>query len=285
MTATAAKNGKAAGGPTVEESFPVESFTAAAPHMRRPFTPEAVKFKVQATWDGGALAVAYIDARLVVERLNLICPHLWSDHYRPVSETRMWCDLTLDGITRSDVGEGNGKGLVSDALKRAAVKFGIGVSLYATPKMFLDERDGHLKPNNREKYVLTDNGERHCREIYRQWLAGHGIKAFGPALDHGDVEDSQGDAEVGETPATPASTPTTAQPAKDRGEDGLVAVAEQVVTSGALTKRKLITVLQAHGATDTSSVTAAMRSLPDEDALTAVGAELAKALEATEVTA
>jgi hypothetical protein len=50
----------------------------------------------------------------------------------------MWCDLTIDGITRSDVGEGVGKALVSDSFKRAGVRFGIGVSLYAIPKMMLD---------------------------------------------------------------------------------------------------------------------------------------------------
>jgi hypothetical protein len=124
------------------EPFPVDSFRDAAHHLRRPFTKHAVKFKVQATWPKerptSGLIVAYIDARLAIERLNLVCPHLWHARYEATGQGRMWCHLTVDGITRPDVGEGDGKGLVSDALKRAAVHFGVGVSLYAVSKIVLD---------------------------------------------------------------------------------------------------------------------------------------------------
>jgi hypothetical protein len=44
------------------------------------------------------------------------------------------------GVTRTDVGEsteGLSKDLVSDALKRAAVPFGVGVSCYALPEIKL----------------------------------------------------------------------------------------------------------------------------------------------------
>ena len=196
---------------------PVSSYREAAPLLRRPFTEQAVKFKVQATWEGGGLIVAYIDARLAVERLNLVCPHLWHDHYEPISGKLMWCHLTVDGITRSDVGEGEGKGLVSDALKRAAVKFGVGVSLYAIPKLILRESDGHLKPNRKDKYELTPNGETRCRQIYATWLDTRGHSAFGGALDHGDVADAAGDHEADRTeePTRPAATTKAAPAALD----------------------------------------------------------------------
>lgn len=184
----------------MSDEFPLSSYREAAKHFRRPFTPAAVKFKVQATWPKenptAGLIVAYIDARLAVERLNLLVPHLWMDAYRPVGQGQMWCDLTVDGITRSDVGEGTGKGLVSDALKRAAVRFGIGVSLYAIPKMTLNSASSALKLRQ-GKLTLEPKGELLLRDTYSHWLAAHGTQAFGEPLDHGDVPDNQGDPEDG----------------------------------------------------------------------------------------
>jgi len=189
--------------PVERPEFPVDSFRAAAPHLRRPFSANAVRFKVQATWgdngDGptGGLVVAYIDARLVVERLNLVCPHLWHDDYALSSDGKqMLCRLTLDGITRQDIGEGYiGKGLYSDALKRAAVRFGVGVSLYAIPQLRLSRKDGMKVVNTRKgkSLALTPEGEARCRDQYSRWLASDGEAAFGPVLDHGDVEGSVGD--------------------------------------------------------------------------------------------
>lgn len=198
-----------------ETTFPVDSYKDAAPHLRRPFTAAAVKFKVQANLGPkdsptGGLIVAYLDARLAIERLNLICPQLWHDEYQAVGQGQMWCHLTVDGIRRSDVGEGVGKGLVSDALKRAAVKFGIGVSLYATPTMILNVSDGHLKVRSSNKgptCVLTPNGETRVRGLYASWLSSHGIEAFGEPLSHGDIEGAQGDIEAEEPPAPETEPP------------------------------------------------------------------------------
>lgn len=211
---TTAQEANGASAPT----FPVDSFREAAPHLRRPFTAEAVKFKVQATWPKekptGGLIVAYIDARLAVERLNAVCPHLWSDDYASMEGGKLLCRLTVDDITRSDIGEGyQGKGLYSDALKRAAVKFGVGVSLYAIPKLMLTKRDGLKDARTKQgpTLQLTDQGEAHCCALYTDWLHATGEAKFGDALDHGDVEGSVGDpdAELGEPAdnATPASTP------------------------------------------------------------------------------
>lgn len=201
-TATASANGAA----PEALPLPVDSFREAAPFLRRPFTVDAVKFKVQASWPSGALIVGYIDARLVVERLNLVCPHLWHDRYESPGGGLMWCHLTVDGITRSDVGEGKGKGLVSDALKRAGVKFGIGVSLYALPKITLSDSDGHLKRKQRQGkddiVEITPNGDTRVRTIYSMWLDAHGIEGFGAPLSHGDAPDAIGDAEA-DVPADP----------------------------------------------------------------------------------
>lgn len=210
---TASRNG------TEQVAFPLESFKEAAVYLRRPFTASAVRFKVQATFKGegdtlsGGLIVSYIDARLVVERLNLLVPHLWSEEYEEIDATHLRCLLTVDGITRRDIGEGSGKGLYSDALKRAAVKFGIGVSVYAVPKMILN-KGGDLKEVGRtgkKTLILTDAGERNVRAKYAEWLESKGTAAFGDPLDHGDVGESQGDYE-----AEAAAEPEPSAPSAER---------------------------------------------------------------------
>jgi len=189
--------------PPPEVVLPVDSLREARPHFRRPFTVNAVKFKVQATWPKdaptGALVVAYMDARLVTERLNAVLPE-WEDDYLAIDGKTMWCNLTVGGVTRKDVGMGSDyKSLVSDSFKRAGVKFGIGVSLYAIPKMMLNASDGGLKPTQRDgkkSLLLTDAGEARCRGLYAAWLASDGVKAFGEPLDHGDAEGAVGDVDA-----------------------------------------------------------------------------------------
>jgi len=218
MSATASKATSRNGHTADDVTFPLDSFRDAATHLRRPFTPAAVKFKVQATWPKseptGGLIVSYIDARLAVERLNLIVPHLWYDEYEPLGKSLI-CRLTVDGIRRQDIGDGTGKGLFSDALKRAAVKFGVGVSLYAIPQMRLNVKDGHLKTVQTRDgmgLALTPNGESHVRKLYEGWLDLRGRQAFGEPLDHGDSDDAQGDAEV-DAGDLPAVAPPVVAPA------------------------------------------------------------------------
>ena len=201
---------------TVERIDPVDSFKEAAPILRQPFTADAVRFKVQTAFPKEdprrALIVAYIDARLVVERLNLVCPHLWHDEYEKVADG-MLCSLTVGGITRRDIGSGyQGKGLYSDALKRAAVKFGVGVSLYSVPSIVLDKgRDlTETTAGGKKTLKLEAGGQVTCRTKYRAWLDAVGTNIFGEPLDHGDTPDSVGDLEA-ETPLTDDREPTADQ--------------------------------------------------------------------------
>jgi hypothetical protein len=90
-----------------------------------------------------ALAVAYVDARDVMNRLDRVVGIAeWQDEYQQLSDGTMLCRLSirLDGewITKCDVGGPSkqpdagdkAKSAVSEALKRAAVKFGIARYLY-----------------------------------------------------------------------------------------------------------------------------------------------------------
>lgn len=115
------------------------TFDAAA--LSAEFPRAAVSWRSQSlTKDGTkALALAYIDARDVMDRLDTVCgPQNWQDKYE-FHGSRTVCYLSIrigdEWITKAD-GAGDSdveaeKGAISDALKRAAVKWGIGRYLYA----------------------------------------------------------------------------------------------------------------------------------------------------------
>ncbi|MBN8867531.1 MAG: hypothetical protein J0H98_08250 [Solirubrobacterales bacterium] len=173
----------------------VDNFPDAYEDLRRPFTAAAVRWKIQSSFEGGALCVAYIDARLVAGRLNKVCPGIWSAKFEPHQAGGLVCHLTIGEITRSDYGAAENrdqgvklKGDFSDALKRAAVHFGVGESLYVVPKAYLREGN-HLQPKRSGNgYLLTDQGQGELRNRYALWLKNGGEAAFGPTLDHGDIE-------------------------------------------------------------------------------------------------
>jgi len=185
-----------------EPGYPVDTVREALPLLRRPFTPEAVKFKVQSAWPSGALVVAYIDARLVAARLNLICPDMWFDSYEHDGDLLL-CRLTIGNLTRQDVGEGKGKALYSDAFKRASVKFGVAHCLYAFPNPPVLNAEGlhRQRRGGRELVSLTAAGEQLVRGRYATWLEKQG-QQFGPPLSHGDVHGAVGDVEG--SPEAPA---------------------------------------------------------------------------------
>jgi hypothetical protein len=184
-----------------EVKMPVESLREALPLLRRPFTPEAVKWKVQSAWAGnaGVTLVAYIDARLVIERLNAVVADEWQPEYKGGDGDTAWCFLTIFGRTRCDIGKASGfekeKAKVSDSLKRAAVHFGVGVSVYSLPQVSWKNDGSHngLREQGQKKtLVLTDAGRATLREGYAAWLERTGVPQFGEPIDHGDVADAGG---------------------------------------------------------------------------------------------
>ncbi|HEY1690021.1 MAG TPA: hypothetical protein VGF95_14295 [Solirubrobacteraceae bacterium] len=188
---------------------PFDSLREAAVDLRRPFDALAIKWKVQSTWpkdktgvtkpEGGQV-VCYIDRGLVIDRLNLLVPHLWSPVFEERERNHMLCRLTIDGITREDVGEGATlKARYSDSLKRAAVHFGVGVSLSRVPASRMKIEDGGLRVFGSEgKWGVdfTQQGLDYLRRRYETWLTERGKDAFGDPLSHGDDGDAQGDDET-----------------------------------------------------------------------------------------
>lgn len=111
--------------------------------LRMPFPTSAISWRVGSTSerDGKVygLPLAYIDARDVMERLDdVVGPENWADRYPANHTTKTICALgiRIDGewVFKED-GAGDtdfeaDKGALSDAFKRAAVRWGIGRYLY-----------------------------------------------------------------------------------------------------------------------------------------------------------
>jgi len=119
--------------------------------LAAPFGDTEVKFKPQAVKGNRALALAYVDVRAIMDRLdNVLGVENWQDRYQLLPDNSVMCQLRLRiggrWITKSDVGgpseqpDGGDrlKAAFSDALKRAAVKFGIGRYLYRLPQQWAD---------------------------------------------------------------------------------------------------------------------------------------------------
>lgn len=119
--------------------------------LSAPFELKDVKWKPQSVKGNRALALAYLDARSIQDRLDSVLGVAgWQDEYQILPDGSVVCrlQLFLDGhwITKTDVGSPSEqpdggdrlKAAFSDALKRAAVKFGIGRYLYRLPAQWAD---------------------------------------------------------------------------------------------------------------------------------------------------
>jgi hypothetical protein len=103
--------------------------------LKAPIPAKEIKTKTM-----GGSRMSFITARTVMNRLDTVCgPENWYDTYHEV-DGGVLCTLFIcingQWVGKSDVGDQEGanfspfKGMYSDALKRAAVKWGIGRELY-----------------------------------------------------------------------------------------------------------------------------------------------------------
>lgn len=183
--------------------------------LRQPYTAEAVKFRIQGkkTSKGSVRVLTYIDARLVSERLSDVDPD-WtmgppsfpaSDFAgdplgRKSENLPVLIGLTVKGVTRYDVGQNapgwgenepstaddkHVKMAVSDAIKRAAVHFGVGAYLYTLGEQYINE--GEYGERNGKPAWINAKGMARLRSEYKKFI---GTKAFldrfGEALSYGD---------------------------------------------------------------------------------------------------
>jgi len=141
--------------------------------LSAPFAPHQVHWRAQLVAQRGdsfsALALAYIDARDVMDRLDDVCgPAGWQNSYVETPKGRVIGTISIlvdgvwisksDGAGDTDV-EGE-KGGISDSLKRAAVNWGIGRYLYRLGNTWGDctvvMRDGKPALNKSNKPMFKD---------------------------------------------------------------------------------------------------------------------------------
>lgn len=121
--------------------------------LRAPFGPDEERYRIGPCWTQGGTRftrpLAFIDARAVFERLDAAVGAAgWTSDLERLAAGVYLCRLTVLGVTRADVGMAGEnesekeKSGASDAIKRAAVQFGIGRYLYTTdlPPVQLERR-------------------------------------------------------------------------------------------------------------------------------------------------
>jgi len=131
--------------------LPPADADALAQQLAGPFDASEVKFKPQHITGNRALVVPFVDARVIQDRLDEVLGVMgWQDRYKCLPDGSVVCRLRIrlgaEWITKEDVGgqseqpdEGDRrKAAFSDALKRAAVKFGIGRYLYRLKPQWVD---------------------------------------------------------------------------------------------------------------------------------------------------
>ena len=182
--------------------------------------PQDIQWRIGSTFEKGdelyGILLGYIDSRTAMAELDKL-DGSWSDEYALVhldGDNGVQCALTVNGITRVDVGVPSNteglKGAYSDALKRAAVKHGIGRELYDLPTIAVScdwyvGRDGK-KHAKKPKALPSWNGKRWTLDRQHGWVKYDREPNDKPDREEAAVP-SGGAAQRGSTTAAPGSAP------------------------------------------------------------------------------
>lgn len=163
--------------------------------LAAPFPAEKVSWRVGSVnrEKTKAMALAYIDARDVMERLDAVCgPSGWERRHPHVERTTT-CEIALWIEGRGWVVKADGagdtqveaeKGSLSDSFKRAAVNWGVGRYLYDLKSPWV-EIDEYKKIKSSETMKLRDVLER-AMGVKRPFEALEGIKGKSAHAAKGD---------------------------------------------------------------------------------------------------
>lgn len=148
--------------------------------LHRPFEAHQIHWRAQTVTERNgsyiALALAYIDARDVMDRLDNTCgPANWQTEHFDAGNGKLGCRLGLfidrlwiwksDGAGDTDV-EAE-KGAFSDALKRSAVSWGIGRYLYDMGNVWVP-CDAYKDNNSKLRFrKFTDDPWNHVKDVAR----------------------------------------------------------------------------------------------------------------------
>jgi hypothetical protein len=140
--------------------------------LAQPFEPKYIEWKPGASKGDKCMAMPYADMRAYMDRLDELFGMEWSVRYVAWGETRIMCELTINGVTRTSTGESDAQdaknglaGTVAEAqaFKRAAAMFGLGRYLYDLPSAWV-AYDSQYKR-------ISDQGKAELESRYKQWYA------------------------------------------------------------------------------------------------------------------
>ena len=148
--------------------------------LTEPIQPDEIEWRVQSAKDGKMTVVPYITNRCVMARFDAAFgAHNWTSEFREI-QNGFICRLTVHYndrvIYREDGASKTGiepeKGGISDAMKRAAVQFGLGRGLYDYPRVVIADGGKYIplwaypkltqlvewiNNGNHKEYVLIEN--------------------------------------------------------------------------------------------------------------------------------
>ncbi|HEY2867561.1 MAG TPA: Rad52/Rad22 family DNA repair protein [Pyrinomonadaceae bacterium] len=152
----------------------VLDFSTTLQELRRNVDPRLVKQREG--WrdrNGNVQTVDYVEWHTVADILDDVAPH-WTHTVKNIEQIgdimTVTVAITIDGVTREGIGTGNAhnemgiKKAEHDALKRAAVKFGIARDLYKKESDVI-ERDGSLASRDDEEGFPTQPVARNLGEL------------------------------------------------------------------------------------------------------------------------
>ena len=156
--------------------------------LQKPFAPHEIEWRILQAGKSSkgiyARIAAYLTSRAVMDRLDeVVGPAYWKDEYQETEQGEFLCKLSIkiddewvtkwDGAERTD--KDAFKGGLSDAFKRAGVKWGIGRYLYSLGEQWA---------------IITDQGQHHNKTKDGEWFKWNPPKLPDWALPehHGDSD-------------------------------------------------------------------------------------------------
>jgi len=141
------------------------SFAKTLSTLKQPVEPRLIK--TREGWrdrNGNQHMVEYVEWHTVADILDRVAP-TWSHAVRGIVQigemVAVTCAITIDGVTREGVGTGNAdnetgiKKAEHDALKRAAIKFGIARELYQRESEVIEREGAGPQPGDFPKDPLA----------------------------------------------------------------------------------------------------------------------------------
>jgi len=144
--------------------------------LKAPFPSDKISWRVGSTNKDKTkgLALAYIDPRDVMDRLDAVCsPENWQNNH-PHANGKTSCAIGIK-INNEWVWKENGagdtqveaeKGAFSDAFKRSGVMWGIGRYLYDFPETWAD-----IEPYGKSHRIVKSEYAR-LRKIHEDFISG-----------------------------------------------------------------------------------------------------------------